>query len=159
MLCYYAVFPTKNLNQDILIDFLWDWLEHSKNKMEGLYIEKTFLAVVKVGVLSKPLYMPSPLLCVRVKTSGELFSLFTIKPIKILLFFVSVASASIQLYGYTDVSYIDKFSSCKTALLSTILKIWIYGLTVKSTTIIFSNKNIFITELDGTCVLFIFVKP
>ena len=42
MLCYYAVFPTKNLNQDILIDFLWDWLEHSKNKMEGLYIEKTF---------------------------------------------------------------------------------------------------------------------
>lgn len=43
MLCYYAVFPTKNLNQDILIDFLWEWLEHSKNKMEGLYIEKTFL--------------------------------------------------------------------------------------------------------------------
>lgn len=42
MLCYYAVFPTKNLNQDILISFLWDWLEHSKNKMEGLYIEKTF---------------------------------------------------------------------------------------------------------------------
>lgn len=42
MLCYYAVFPTKNLNQDILIGFLWDWLEHSKNKMEGLYIEKTF---------------------------------------------------------------------------------------------------------------------
>ena len=42
MLCYYAVFPTKNLNQDILIGFLWEWLEHSKNKMEGLYIEKTF---------------------------------------------------------------------------------------------------------------------
>ncbi|UTY38070.1 hypothetical protein NMU03_10230 [Allocoprobacillus halotolerans] len=36
MLCYYVEFPTKHLTQDILIHMLLDWLEHSKNKMEGL---------------------------------------------------------------------------------------------------------------------------
>lgn len=42
VLCYYTVFPTQNLNQDLLIDFLLDWMEHSKNKMDGLHIEKSF---------------------------------------------------------------------------------------------------------------------
>ena len=36
MLCYYSQFQTKHLTQDRLIDMLLEWLEHSKNKMNGL---------------------------------------------------------------------------------------------------------------------------
>lgn len=36
MLCYYTVLKTHQMTQDILIDMLLDWLEHSKNKMDGL---------------------------------------------------------------------------------------------------------------------------
>ncbi|MFQ7319124.1 MAG: hypothetical protein ACLRO0_10145 [Massilimicrobiota timonensis] len=36
MLCYYSQFQTKHLTQDKLIDILLEWLEHSKNKMNGL---------------------------------------------------------------------------------------------------------------------------
>lgn len=36
MLCFYTVLKTQNLNQELLISMVIDWLEHSKNKMEGL---------------------------------------------------------------------------------------------------------------------------
>lgn len=36
MLCYYTVLKTHQMTQDVLINMLLDWLEHSKNKMEGL---------------------------------------------------------------------------------------------------------------------------
>lgn len=36
MLCFYVKLPTKHLTQDLLIDMLLDWINNTKNKMEGL---------------------------------------------------------------------------------------------------------------------------